>query len=149
MWKLKLVFLRNHWAICNKFHRIAFRKRKWKLIHMSLVTLQIWQPCSYIVKNLKKPSSLEPREWLPWNLVCSTHHSLFKWWLAWPWSNLLQSQIWSHMLLYGKKWKLLIFFSLPGLCPRRAYVVTQALASASASASALAQCLFSKMSIGF
>ena len=36
-------------------------------------------------------------------------------------------------------------FSSPGLCPWRAYVVTQALASASASASALAQCLSFQM----
>ena len=39
----------------------------------------------------------------------------------------------------------LFIFSSRGLCPWRAYVVTQALASASASASALAQCLSFQM----
>ena len=29
--------------------------------------------------------------------------------LGWPWPILSQGQIWSHRLLYGKKWKLFIF----------------------------------------
>ena len=30
--------------------------------------------------------------------------------LGWPWHILRQGQIWSHRLLYGKKWKLFFFF---------------------------------------
>ena len=39
---------------------------------MGLVTWEIWLPCSYKVKSLKKtPSFPEPMDLLPWNLVCS------------------------------------------------------------------------------
>ena len=65
-------------------------------------------------KNLKKSSSPEPIDRWPWNLVCSivyvsTTKIIQIISLGWPWSILRQSKIWSHRLLYGKKWKLFIF----------------------------------------
>ena len=65
-------------------------------------------------KNLKKFSSPEPVDQWPLNLVCSiVYGSTFKviqiMTLGWPWLILRQGQIWSHRLLYGKKWKLFIF----------------------------------------
>ena len=68
-------------------------------------------------KNLKKSSSPEPIDQWPWNLVCSiAYGSTTKvvqiMTLGWPWPILRQGQIWSHRLLYGKKWKLFIFWKL-------------------------------------
>ena len=68
-------------------------------------------------KNLKKSSSPEPIDWWPWNLVCSiVYGSSTKvvqiMTLGWPWPILRQGQIWSHRLLYGKNWKLFIFWKL-------------------------------------
>ena len=65
-------------------------------------------------KNLKKSSSPEPIYWWPWNLVgsivcASTAKVIQIMTLGWPWPILHQGQIWSHRLLYGKKWKLLSF----------------------------------------
>ena len=65
-------------------------------------------------KNLKKSSSPEPIDWWPWNLVgsivyASTTMVVQIMTLSWPWPILHQGQIWSHRLLYGKKWKLLSF----------------------------------------
>ena len=65
-------------------------------------------------KNLKKSFSPEPIDRWPWNLVCSivyasTTKVLQIMTLGWPWPILLQSQIWSPRLLYGKKWKLFFF----------------------------------------
>ena len=65
-------------------------------------------------KNIKKSSSPEPINWWPWNIVCSiVYESTTKivqiMTLGWPWPILCQGQIWSHRLLYGKKWKLFIF----------------------------------------
>ena len=58
-------------------------------------------------KNLKK-SSPEPKGWWPWNLVCSigcssTTKFVQMMTLGWPWHILWQGQIWSLMLLDGKK----------------------------------------------
>ena len=65
-------------------------------------------------KNLKKSSSPEPTDQWPLNLVCSIVYvnttkivQIIS--LGWPWPILHQGQIWSHRLLYGKKWKLFIF----------------------------------------
>ena len=65
-------------------------------------------------KNLKKSSSPEPIDRWPWNLVCSIVYvcttkivQIIS--LGWPWPILCQGQIWSHRLLYGKKWQLFIF----------------------------------------
>ena len=62
-------------------------------------------------KNLKKSSAPEPIDQWPWNLVYSiVYGSTTKvvqiMTLRWPWPILRQGQIWSHRLLYGKKWKL-------------------------------------------
>ena len=64
-------------------------------------------------KNVKK-SSLEPKGWWPWNLVCNIEYSsTIKFaqmmTLGWPWPILRQGQIWSLMLLYGKRVKQWIF----------------------------------------
>ena len=65
-------------------------------------------------KNLKKSSSPESTDQWPLNLVCSIVYvnttkivQIIS--LGWPWPILHQGQIWSHRLLYGKKWKLFIF----------------------------------------
>ena len=68
-------------------------------------------------KNLKKSSSPEPINQWPSNLVCSivyksTIEIVQIMTLGWPWPILCQGQIWSHRLLYGKKWKLFIFWKL-------------------------------------
>ena len=65
-------------------------------------------------KNLKKSSSPEPVDRWSWNLVCSiVYVRTFKIVqiisLGWPWPILLQGQIRSHRLLYGKKLKSFIF----------------------------------------
>ena len=65
-------------------------------------------------KNLKKSSSLEPKDWWPWNLVCiircsSTTKFAQMMTLGWPWPILQQGQIWSLMLLYGEKGKTMDF----------------------------------------
>ena len=62
-------------------------------------------------KNLQKSSSLEPKSQWPWKLVCSIGYSRTSKFvqmmtLSWPWPILRQGQIWSLMLLYGKKVKL-------------------------------------------
>ena len=67
-----------------------------------------------MVKTLKKSYSPEPIDRWPWNLVCSIiYMSTIKviqiMTLDWPWPILRQDQIWSHRLLYGKKWKLFFF----------------------------------------
>ena len=67
-------------------------------------------------KNLKKSSSsIEPIDRWPWNFVCSiVYASTTKvvqiMTLGWSWHILPPGQIWWHRLLYGKKWKLFIFF---------------------------------------
>ena len=65
-------------------------------------------------KNLKKKSSPEPKGRWPWNLVCiigcsSTTKFAQMMTLGWPWPILRQGQIWSVMLLYGKKGKTMNF----------------------------------------
>ena len=59
-------------------------------------------------KNLKKSSSLEPKGQWPWKFVCSIGYSstskFFQMMtLNWPWHILRQGQIWSLLLLYGKR----------------------------------------------
>ena len=61
-------------------------------------------------KNLKKSSSPEPKGRWPWKLVCSigcssTTKFVQMMTLSWPWPILRQGQLWSLMLLYGKKVK--------------------------------------------
>ena len=65
--------------------------------------------------NFKKSFTPEPIDQWPRNLVYSfVYGSTFKvvqiMTLGWPWPILCQDQIWSHRLLYGKNWKLFIFW---------------------------------------
>ena len=69
-------------------------------------------------KNLKKSSSPGAIDQWPWKLVCSIFYASTTrpstkivqiMTLGWTWPILRQGQIWSHRLLYGKKWKLLFF----------------------------------------
>ena len=67
-------------------------------------------------ENLKKSSSSEAIGRWPWNLVCSIVYAstskdvqIMILGLSWPF--LRQGQIWSHRLMYGKKWKLFIFLA--------------------------------------
>ena len=80
-----------------------------------------WPPCPYMVKTLKKSSSPEPIDRWPWNLVCSIVYgnstkAVQIMTLGWPWPILRQGQIWSHRLLYGRKW---IFFFFWNYCSLR------------------------------
>ena len=66
-------------------------------------------------KNPKKSSSPEPIDRWPWNLVrsivyASTTKVVQIITVGWPSHILHQGQIWSHRLLYGKKWNLFFFF---------------------------------------
>ena len=68
-------------------------------------------------KNIKKFSSPEPIDQWLWNLVCSiVYASTAKFvqimTLGWPWPILHEGQIWLHRLLYGRKWKLFIYWKL-------------------------------------
>ena len=68
-------------------------------------------------KNLKKSSSPELKGQWPWKLVCSIRSSSTTKFvqmmiLSWPWPILWQGQIWSLILLYGKKVKKWIFQKL-------------------------------------
>ena len=89
---------------------------EWKFIQMSWVTWPTWLPCPY-GKNLKKSSSREPIDPWPWNLVCSimygsTTKVIQIMTLGWTWLILRLGQIWSHRLVYEKKWKLFMFWKL-------------------------------------
>ena len=112
---LKLVFLKNSWAFGTKIHMKAWGKKGIiiytdEMGHMTnMATMPIYG------KNLKKSSSSEPLDWWPWNLVYSiVYGSTTKvvqiMTLGCPWPILRQGQIWSHRLLYWKKWKLFIFW---------------------------------------
>ena len=77
-------------------------------------TVPRWPLSPYMVKTLKKSSSPEPKGRWPWNLVCSigcssTTKFVQMMTLGWPWHVLMQGQIWSLMLLYGKKGKTMDF----------------------------------------
>ena len=68
------------------------------------------------VKIILWPWSKVTQIW-PWILVCSiVYKSSTKvvqiMTLGWPWPILRQGQIWSHRLLYRKKWKLFILWKL-------------------------------------
>ena len=85
-----------------------------KFVQTVQVTWFRWPPCPYMIKTLKKSSSPEPKCRWPWKLVCSigcssTTQFIQMMTLSWPWPVLRQGQIWSLMLLYGKKVKQLIF----------------------------------------
>ena len=51
---LKLVFLKNSWAIWNQNSYESLKENKeWKFIQISWVTWPTWLPCPYMVKTLK------------------------------------------------------------------------------------------------
>ena len=112
--KFKHLLLRNHWA---DWSQIAYGVSIWdggtKVYsndpgHMTkMATMPIYG------RNIKKSSSESKSRW-PWNFVCSigcssTTKFIQMMTLGWPWPILRQGQIWSLMLLYGKKVKQSIF----------------------------------------
>ena len=102
--------------------RTKLHTKAWGRIGMKILTNELGHMNNMAVmpiygKNLKKSSSPEPIDQWPWNLVCSimygsTTKLIQIMTLGWPWPILHQGQIWSHRLLYGKKWKLFIFWKL-------------------------------------
>ena len=86
-----------------------------KFVQTVQVTWPIWPPRLYMVKILKNLQNQKGR-W-PLKLVCSikcsnTTKFVQMMTLSWPWPTLQQGQIWSLMLLYGKKVKQWIFQKL-------------------------------------
>ena len=65
--------------------------------------------CSYIIKAFKKSSSPEATDRWPWNLVCTIVYTSSSYNTELPWP-ICQSQIWSHRLLNGQKWKWCILY---------------------------------------
>ena len=59
---------------------------EWKFVQMVQVTWPIRLPCPYMIKTLKKSSSLEPNSLWPRKLVCI---------IGWPWVDLN---------LFGEMW---------------------------------------------
>ena len=113
----KLLFLNNHLPIEAIFNMEPPRVEGTKACsngqcHMTMVAAML-----IYGKNLLKSSSLEPKGWWPWNLVCSIRYSrtsnfVQMMTLHWPWPIVWQGQIWSPMLLYGEKLKQWIFQKL-------------------------------------
>ena len=114
---LKLVFFKTNWVIWNQSSYESLRDigdenlYKWVGSHNQYGAMPIYG------KNLKKSSSPEPIDRWPWTLVysmvyASTTKVVQIMTLGWPWLSLHQGQIWSHRLLYGKKWKLFFFWKL-------------------------------------
>ena len=102
----KHLFLRNHWAHWSQISHGFSMGCCWNGPgHMTkMAAMPIYG------KKLKKSSSPELKGWWPWNLVCSigclsTTKFVQMKTLGWPWLILRQGQIWSLMLLYGKKGK--------------------------------------------
>ena len=99
------------------FRWLLHGMEEWKLVQMVYVTWLRWPPWPYMLKSLSKFSSLEPKSRWTWNLVCSIEYSstikfIEMMPLGWHWPILRQGQIWSAMLLYGKKLKQWIFQKL-------------------------------------
>ena len=110
--KLILVFLKNSWMISNQSSYESLRENRNENLYKWVGSHDQHMPI--YSKNLKKSSSPEPIDWWPWNIECSiVYASTTKvvqiMTLGWPRPTLQQCQIWSHRLLYGKKWKLLFF----------------------------------------
>ena len=112
-----IFFLETAWPIeakCYKEPPWDGGMKVWSngLYHMTkLVAMPLYG------KNLKQNHFLwNPKGRWPWKLVCSIGYSSTTkidqvMSLGWPWPVLCQGQIWSLMLLYGKKVKQWIFFS--------------------------------------
>ena len=91
----KLLFLRNRWADWSRISVEPPWDGEQKVVQMFQVTRPRWLPCPYMVKTLK--------HLLPWNQKADD----FETWYAASSANILyiwwQCQIWSLLLLYGKK----------------------------------------------
>ena len=114
--KLKLVLLKNSRAIWIQSSYESLRGNRNENLYKWVGHMTNMAAMPIYSKNLKKSSSPEPIDRWPWNLVCSiVYGSSTKivqiMTLGWPWPILRQGQIWSHRLLYGKKWKLLFFWN--------------------------------------
>ena len=114
--KLKLVFLKNR-SFGTKIHMKAWGRIGMKIYTNELGHMTNMAAMPIYGKNLKKSSTPEPINPWPWNLVCSimygsTTKVVKIMTLGWLWPILCQGQIWSHRLLYWKKWKLFIFWKL-------------------------------------
>ena len=101
----------------TKVHIRAWGRMGMKIYTNDLVHMTKMATMPINGKNLKKSSSPEPIYRWPWNLVYSiVHASTTKvvqiMTLGWPWPILRQGQIWLSRLLYGRKWKLFIFWKL-------------------------------------
>ena len=112
--KFKLFFSKTVGQFGTKVHMKAWRRIGMKINTNELGHMTKMAAMPIYGKNLKKSSSPEPTDQWPWNLVCSIVYvnttkivQIIS--LGWPWPILRQGQIWSHRLLYGKKWKLFIF----------------------------------------
>ena len=103
-------FLETFRPIEAKFHVEPPCYRGMKIYSNGLCHLTNMATIPIYGENLKKSSSLEPKGQWPWKLVCSIGYSSTSKFvqmmtLSWPWPILRQGQIWSLMLLYGKKVK--------------------------------------------
>ena len=92
-----------------------------KFYQMVYIIWPSWPPCPYVVKKIKKSSSLEPKGRWPCKLVCSIGYSsttkldqMMS--LGWPWPVLCHGQILSLMFLYGKKVKQWFFSETVVVC---------------------------------
>ena len=115
--KLKLVFLKNSRAIWNQSSYESLKGNRNENLYKRVGSHDQHGRHAIYGKNLKKSSTPEPIDWWPWNLVCSiVCGSSTKFvqiiTLGWPCPILRQGQIWSHRLLYGKKWKLYFLLKL-------------------------------------
>ena len=113
--ELKLVFSKTVRWFGTKVHMKAWGRIGMKININELGHMTNMAAMPIYGKNLKKSSSTKPIDQWPWNLVCSiVYGSTTKvvqiMTLRWPWPILRQGQIWWHRLLYGKKWKLFIFW---------------------------------------
>ena len=104
----------------RNFFQRSFFQRKEIIFSEETRISQWWAPLSSMPmmpiygKNLKKSSSPEPHGCWPWNLVCSIGCSSTTMFIqmitmGWPWPILWHGQIWSLILLYGKRVKQWIF----------------------------------------
>ena len=115
--KLKLVFSKTTGRFGTKVHMKAWGRMGMKIYTSELGHMTNMATMPIYGKNLKKSSSPEPIDRWPWNLVysivyASTTKIVQIMTLGWPWPILRQGQIWLHRLLYGRKWKLFIFWKL-------------------------------------
>ena len=86
----------------------------------SHVTWPRWPPASYMVKTLKHLLHWNQR---PTTLKLGRQHWVHKYYqvysmmtLGWPWLILRQGEIWSLILLYGKKGKIVVYDVKVGIC---------------------------------